>query len=297
MTGNVWEWVEGGLPETLAALGGSYDDPAKVEGIAFANVTRAPKRLTRATIGFRPVMSVDGRSSPASRIVKGYEFVSVAGGEFVSGCPSSMRSSVESLATSHGYRSDFADRSAAARAHLDDYLIGRCAVSNDDYRNFVEATGHRRPSHWGSETPYSPQLARHPVVNISVTDALAFCRWLDPAANLPNLMQWEKAARGIDGRLYPWGNDFRAGLTNGAESGVKRTVPVDAYPEGASPCGALNMAGNVGEWVIDRATVRGGSFRSSCQLYGLTFFTLEADMALCDDDLGFRCAYDATTEL
>ena len=104
----------------------------------------------------------------------------------------------------------------------------------------------RRPR--GPQSDVS-QKSNHPVSCVSWDDAVAFCRWAD--VRLPTEAEWEKAARGIDGRLYPWGGAPPDGKRCNYDNGVKDTTPVDAYPSGASPFDMLDMAGNVWEWCSD----------------------------------------------
>ena len=90
------------------------------------------------------------------------------------------------------------------------------------------------------------------MVNVSWDDAVDFCRWLSEATHrsfrLPSEAEWEKAARGSDGRIYPWGNQAPDEKRCNFGTKVGDTTPVGKYPDGASPCGALDMAGNVWEW-------------------------------------------------
>jgi formylglycine-generating enzyme required for sulfatase activity len=90
------------------------------------------------------------------------------------------------------------------------------------------------------------------VVNVSWHDAVAYCRWLAEVTGrpycLPSEAEWEKSARGSDGRIYPWGNRWEAKQCNSEEGGKGDITPVGIYPQGASPYGLLDMAGNVLEW-------------------------------------------------
>lgn len=137
------------------------------------------------------------------------------------------------------------------RLFLPDYYIAKTPVTNTQYAAFVQAAGHRLPEHWkDKEAPQGKE--NHPVVYIHWRDAVAYCRWLAQATGksyrLPTEAEWEKAARGTDGRIYPWGDEWDARRCNASEGGLGETTPVGAYPEGASPYGALDMVGNAWEW-------------------------------------------------
>jgi formylglycine-generating enzyme required for sulfatase activity len=134
---------------------------------------------------------------------------------------------------------------------LPDYYLAKTPVTNAQYRAFVQTTGHYEPESWRDGRPPSGE-ADHPVVWVSWSDALAYCRWLSEVTgrgyNLPSEAEWEKGARGTDGRIYPWGNRWDTMRCHSFESGLKKTTSVQAYPRGASPYGILDMVGNVWEW-------------------------------------------------
>jgi len=140
------------------------------------------------------------------------------------------------------------------RVHLERFQIARVPVTNAQYHLFVEATRHKPPSHWEDEK-VPRGLESHPVTNVSWHDAVAYCRWLSEVTGkpitLPSEAQWEKAARGDrDRREYPWGDEWDETRCNTKELGLGGTTPVGIFPEGVSPCGCLDMAGNVWEWTV-----------------------------------------------
>ncbi len=131
--------------------------------------------------------------------------------------------------------------------YLDAFWIYKTEVTNAQYRKCVDA-GKCTPPHY---TRYydDPAFADHPVLNVDWYQARAYCQWA--GGRLPTEAQWEKAARGTDGRIYPWGNEWDENKANTEEAGPGHTTPVDSYADGASFYGALGMAGNVIEWVAD----------------------------------------------
>jgi formylglycine-generating enzyme required for sulfatase activity len=177
------------------------------------------------------------------------------------------------------------------RAAVGPVLIGRFPVAVAHVRRFAAATGR----------PLAPKLVAgaledHPATDLSRADAEAFCRWaaeaLGARVRLPTGDEWEAAARGADGRPYPWGETFDPERCACAESGWGWTVPVDAHPAGAGPFGAEQQAGNVWEWVSDRGAdgwgvVRGGSYLDTA--WGLRASRVQpADPERATNTTGFR---------
>jgi formylglycine-generating enzyme required for sulfatase activity len=138
---------------------------------------------------------------------------------------------------------------------LSEYSIGKYPVTNAEYQAFVREAGYQPPRHWDGDK-YPEGKGDHPVVNVSWNNAVAYCQWLSEKTGkpyrLPTEAEWEKAARGTDGRIYPWGNDWDPAKLNSAEGGARDTTPVGQYsPMGDSPYGCADMAGNVWEWCAD----------------------------------------------
>lgn len=132
------------------------------------------------------------------------------------------------------------------------FEIARSPVTNADYHCFIWDVGYRLPRNWTGFT-FREDTENHPVVGVSKIDAEAYIEWLNQKTKmnfrLPTEAEWERAARGTDGRIYPWGNTFDPWRCNTAESVKKGTTPVGFYsPGGDSPCGAADMVGNVWEW-------------------------------------------------
>ena len=139
----------------------------------------------------------------------------------------------------------FHDEGPARVVVLDAYFIDKYEVSNKHYREFMKATKHPAPAYWDD-----PRVNKstQPVVGVNWYDAKAFCEW--KGKRLPTEAEWEKAARGPEGFIYPWGNSLDPQkATYGKKQ--KATANVDSYPEGASPYRLHHMAGNVFEWVSD----------------------------------------------
>ncbi len=137
----------------------------------------------------------------------------------------------------------------------DAYRIDKYPVTNAQYARFVAATNHRPPLHW-KDGKIAEGLELHPVTMVSWKNASDYAAWA--GKRLPTEAEWEKAARGTEGYRWPWGNHMDAERLNTYYS-VGSTTPYNAYPDGASPYGVMDMAGNVSEWTADDFTAYTGS--------------------------------------
>jgi toxoflavin biosynthesis protein ToxD len=187
---------------------------------------------------------------------------------------------------------------------LNRVLIGRWPVTTSHLRTFVMATG-RPVSEALRRRLEAEQLADHPAAEVTFADAVDFCAWaareFGRPVRLPSGDEWEAAARGSDGRAWPWGEVFDPERCNSVESGWGFTVPVRAHPGGGAAGGAEQLAGNVWEWVGDPAdedgwrSVRGGSYLDTA--WGVRCArALAADPARATATTGFRIAIECGSE-
>jgi formylglycine-generating enzyme required for sulfatase activity len=181
------------------------------------------------------------------------------------------------------------------------FFIDRTEVTNEAYLRFVAATARAVPSHW-TDGKISAGAERHPVVNLTWEDANAYAQWA--GKRLPSEAEWELAARGTDGRLYPWGNEWNRAFANAGNAENGRIVEAGGYLSGASPYGALDMCGNVWEWTSSKLlsyqnrneiapgrVVRGGAFNANNTTSTTTYRgVLQPDKAY--PRTGFRCVRD-----
>lgn len=178
------------------------------------------------------------------------------------------------------------------------FLMDPTPVTNAQYHRFVEETGHRPPLSWASRKP-APQLLEHPVVDVSLEDARDYASYCQK--RLPTDAEWQAAARGPEGRRFPWGNDWDPARCAGPESGATGTVKVTTCENGASACGCLHLFGNVWEWTEADPRVRppesgyrwvfGGSYCHPCLVESPPPRNA-VSVVKSYRYLGFRCAAD-----
>jgi len=188
--------------------------------------------------------------------------------------------------------------------HLSGYWLDKFPVTNQDYRVFCQETNHVFPAHWIDDDErlvFPREKSMHPVVLVTWDDAAAYAKWKNK--RLPTAMEWEKAARGPAGNVWPWGNVWDPEKSNSAESGYGDTTPVDQFKAGKSYYGVYDTVGNVWQWCLDKVesteeshpdplrVLRGGSWKSPvfyCR--GAVKYAMDPERA--SDNFGFRCARD-----
>jgi len=195
---------------------------------------------------------------------------------------------------------------------LSAYYIAVTPVTNEQYARFLKDRSDKSDASDRSDRSDLLSKPDHPVVNVSWHDAVAYCEWA--GLRLPTELEWEKGARGLDGREFPWGNDWENGRRCRwyGNCGNEKTCSVWAYPEGISPWGLRQMSGNVWEWCADwydddaperwkRGDTAQASTGAARCLRGGSWYRDFADYFRCADRLddapgyrdgfrGFRCA-------
>ncbi|MEM1008371.1 MAG: bifunctional serine/threonine-protein kinase/formylglycine-generating enzyme family protein [Myxococcota bacterium] len=267
--------------------------PAMIAARDAANVQQPNTPLFLSTLGRR-----DGDPTLHTHMVSsdGADMLLIAAGDFIMG--------------SDRYTTDLMP---ARTIYLNDFYIDRFPVTNGLYARFVHDMGYPKPTHWWDPQQhegayFAEELALHPITNIRYEDALVYCQWA--GKRLPTEAEWEKACRGHDQRLYPWGSSWRDGY---AHFDSNYTLPVNHFQHGQSPYGVVDLLGNVWEWVADwympnaypmmpsenprgpalgkYRVVRGGSYRDQPRsLYSFSRGFRPPELP--GVALGFRCVMD-----
>lgn len=243
------DWIEAeqsGKPLSGAALSARPPDPTRTPPPKKPTTPPPPPVSTRIEIPV-PKISPDAERAEFApfRNMADMEMMLVPSGNFLMGCAEPGAPPNES---------------PVRRVHLFRYYISKFPVTNEAFEKFDPTHRAKRPGWAGPD---------HPVVYVNSLEAIKFCEWLSVREGrryrLPTEAEWEFAARGADGRIYPWGNFGDAGyFANFADRNTKfawsdrriddgfaETAPVGSYPRGASPCGVEDLSGNVWEWCLD----------------------------------------------
>ena len=257
----------------------------------------------------RKISSEAAESSPKPQ----EDMVLIPAGEFLVG--STEQQALEAWRQNDGgwRKEDYFSEYPQRKIRLEDFYIDKKEVSNSDYKIFISATDRTAPSPWNDQALNQPN---QPVVGVDWNDADAYCRWL--GKRLPTEAEWEKSARGPEGRIWPWGNTWNPKKSNHGKGsgygfdeadGYKFTAPV-GVELGVSPYGVLNMAGNVYEWTSDDFNAYPGNDKYLQEDFGKGFKVIKGGAYTDgqseqrpasrvgypknykDVDIGFRCAKD-----
>ncbi len=238
------------------------------------------------------------------------DMVWVPAGEFIMG---SDEVDKEAKAVQYGVlRPWYANERPKRRVNLDDFYMDMYEVTITQYREFVDAAGAEVPEYWKrAKAGVLDKVGYIPVTDITWHSADAYCRWR--GKRLPTEAEWEKAARGTDGRRFPWGDEFDPEKANGVKQ-RGGPMPVGSFDFGRSPYGVYDMSGNAAEWTADwykqypgndfddpeygetLKVIRGGGWAG--QHYALQHYLRTSDRSLLIPpgekfkNVGFRCAKD-----
>ncbi len=253
MSGNVWEWIN-----TKAIRGGgwnSYDTTVQVTSELEVSADYIANNL-----GFRCALSnTDFDMSayselPTEELAEDLESPPNIGSERERDIDGMIEMYIPAGEFSMGIPEGKIDEKPAHIVYVDAYWMDKTEVSNSQYASCVDAGFCSEPvsikSLKRSDYYINEDYVDYPVINITWQQAVDYCIWA--GGRLPTEAEWEKAAKGPDGFLYPWGDELIEANLNYSGSGINDPKPVTDYADGASGYGILNLSGNVAEWVSDR---------------------------------------------
>ena len=254
----------------------------------------------------------DPLSSKGVSEVDGKAMMLVPAGEFIMG---TNRTDPENTHLKIGtVKPLYKDQHPEHKVHLDAFYIDQYEVTNREYKRFIDTTQFPDlPGHW-EEGTFPEGKGGLPVTNITWREAFTYALWA--GKRLPTEAQWEKAARGTDGRLFPWGDEYNKGWANVGIDGAKALAAGGSYPKDVSPFIIYDMAGNVMEWTSswyqpypgnayqfkkfgkEFKVLRGNGFQKGghyfLEAYRYAFYRTEAKPDEYFENVGFRCVTPVT---
>lgn len=239
--------------------------------------------------------------------VDGKVMVMIPAGEFIMG---TNRTDPENTHLKIGtVKPLYKDQQPEHKVRLDAFYIDQYEVTNREYKKFIDSVQFSElPGHW-EEGTFPEGKGDLPVTNVTWREALTYALWA--GKRLPTEAQWEKAARGTEGRLFPWGEEYKKGWANVGVDGAKALASGGSYPKDVSPYNVYDMAGNVMEWTSswyqpypgntyqfkkfgkEFKVLRGNGFQKGghyfLEAYRYTFYRTEAKPDEYFENVGFRC--------
>jgi len=315
MCGNVGELVDGGRGSAKRFRGGSFDSQCEIFGLTWVDISAIDPDMSAPSVGFRIVSNSSRLAAPTLQAsqdeIELPQFVDIAFRRSLAGC---SPGTIKNLTSRFRLDDSVVELLQERRVRIRPFQISKHPVTNLQYWYFVRETDRPYPAHWQdapirwrftgesgrtacvNNTPVLLKYWHHPVVNVSRDDAEAYCRWLSEKTGrehrLPTSEEWQAAARGEDGRVFPWGDTFKERYCNGRHLGIARTVPVHAFRRNASPVGCLQMAGNIAEWTSSTAgrahLVHGGAFDDDLEVFGPAYMPRPTSPGYKDKTIGFR---------
>ncbi|MEE4195927.1 MAG: SUMF1/EgtB/PvdO family nonheme iron enzyme [Anaerolineae bacterium] len=251
-----WGQLFGGDAEPeaapVAAVSTKTQDAATENPTAQPSNTNTAQPTQTATLAFTPTPTL-GIGSTMTREKDGMEMVYVPEGTFIMGISDEDIDRMLDQGLLTGNASFYTHEQPEHEVYLDAYWIDKYEVTNEQYEKCVAEGACTAPLYINSDKRDSyydnPDYANYPVIYVDWDQAIGYCDWT--GGSLPTEAQWEKAARGTDERTYPWGEEAQTCQLANASYCEEDTTAVGSYPSGASPYGALDMTGNVHEWVAD----------------------------------------------
>ncbi len=243
---------------------GVTDTPTDTVAPPTATSTASPTATSTAsptvTATATPTPTATATATPTSPAPVTVGMVLIPAGNFIQGSSDAeIDAALQMCNDAYGgvcpqTRDWFADEAPRRTVYLDTFYIDQWEVTNQQFAEFVAATGYVTDAEKKGEsqtwrTANAPGREKYPVVWMSWNDADAYCRW--DGKRLPTEAEWEKAARGSDGRIWPWGSNWVNTRANTSDGGPGSVTLVGSYPSGASPYGVMDTTGNVWEWVAD----------------------------------------------
>ena len=246
-------------------------------------------------------------SPTKTSLIDGKEMVLVSAGDFIMGTDKvDDENSHRKIGT---VKPLYLDQHPIRKIYLDEFYVDKYEVTNKEYKKFLDLSGYDElPGHWKNGS-YAVGTEMYPVTHITWRESLTYALWAKKT--LPTEAQWEKAARGNYGRIFPWGNTYEKGKSNIDIDGIRALAKTGSYPDDVSPYGVYDMAGNVMEWTMDwylpypgnsyknprfgksLKVLRGNAYQKAghyfLDAYRYSFSRTEADPNDYFENVGFRC--------
>ena len=302
LVGNVKEWTDDSdrmhEKDVKILRGASLNEWGETKGLCFLK-QGAETNYRSEDLGFR---CVQDNPSNTHQTPQGMAYIPA--GEFIKG---SENTNTLNLARNHGIKDNKGIwqliREKPEEVGVKAFYLDQYEVSNEEYSKFMEKSDNKyqpMSDTWNNTQFNQPE---QPVVGVKWESALAYCKWV--GKRLPTADEWERAARGTKGNLYPWGNTFeneRCNTANQPQPSFK-TAKIGSYPNCRNPEGVFDLVGNVAEWTDTKdigidgksyVVVRGSSWLGFGEINGLGFASIMGDPEVQTIFVGFRCAADPT---